>query len=90
MIENDIEYTEVESEEYVCLVFRNVTNMKKNYLLEITFEEVVNLSTEEAGGDAVVLILNSEQCQVVKLNKVVKGEKCDFTFSYCVGLVKKN
>lgn len=90
MIENDIEYTEVESEDYICLVFRNVTNVKKNYLLEITFEEVVNLSTDEAGGDAVVLILNSEQCQVVKLNKVVKGEKCDFTFSYCVGLVKKN
>ena len=57
-INEDIEYTEVELNDKICLVFRNVTKTKKNYLIEMEFELTNLVVDEEMSDNFYFLILN--------------------------------
>ena len=88
LLVQDIEYTEVETSDMICVVFRNVTKEKKNYLLEVSFSELVNVEPED--GIDNVLILKCEQCRMLKLRKTTQNEKCNFKFTYSYAIVTKN
>ena len=88
-LSNDIEYTEVESNDCVYLVFRNITSSKKSYLIEITFTSLINLICVDFDGDSGVVILFNEQCNVVCLRKVDRTKQIDFEFEYSYGTTTK-
>ena len=89
-INEDIEYTEVELNDKICLVFRNVTKTKKNYLIEMEFELTNLVVDEEMSDNFYFLILNCEQCSVIQLKKINPDEKFDFKFTYSYGIVSKS
>jgi hypothetical protein len=88
-LSDDIEYTEVESNDCVYLVFRNITSSKKSYLIEITFTSLMNLICVDFDGDSGVVILFNEQCNVVCLRKVDRMKQIDFEFEYSYGVTTK-
>ena len=83
----DIEYTEVETEEFICVVFRNVTKNKINYMIEVEFSDLVGLSAGE--NTNTVILLKCEQCKVIKLKKEGIENKYSFKFTYSYGEIKK-